>query len=448
MLSELPETWVSTTLGSVCGSGQYGWTTSATTHGEVLFLRTTDITKPTIDWASVPCCVDVPSDLSKYLLEANDIVVSRAGSVGFSKLLSKVPLPTVFASYLIRFKPNSAVEPRYVAAYMKSSAYWRDIGIASAGIALANVNATKLSALPLPLPPLSEQQRISDKLDTLLARVDACRDRLARVAPLLKRFRKSVLAVATSGRLTEDWRRAEASATWADCAVGDVTRSSFYGPRFGANDYTKATAGTPTIRTTDMTSNGVIEVTSATPRVIVPADKFEQYRVVRGDLLVTRTGSIGVMAVFEADYAAIPSAYLIRFRFNERVLPRYVFLALTAPAGQSALGLSSTALTQPNVNAEAIKRIPLRLPPLAEQTEIVRRVETLFAFSDRLEARLTQAQSAVDRLTPSLLAKAFRGELVPQDPADEPAAELLKRLAQSRPTTAPKTHRPRRGPPA
>ncbi len=54
----------------------------------------------------------------------------------------------------------------------------------------------------MPVAPLAEQQRIADKLDTVLARVDACRDRLARVAPLLKRFRQSVLAAATSGRLT------------------------------------------------------------------------------------------------------------------------------------------------------------------------------------------------------------------------------------------------------
>jgi type I restriction enzyme S subunit len=74
---------------------------------------------------------------------------------------------------------------------------------------------------------------------------------------------------------------------------------------------------------------------------------------------------------------------------------------------------------------------PCRLPPKAEQLEIVRRVQTLFAFSDRLEARLQAAQTAADRLTPSLLAKAFRGELVPQDPNDEPASELLKRLASS-----------------
>ncbi|WP_444545824.1 hypothetical protein, partial [Vogesella fluminis] len=83
---------------------------------------------------------------------------------------------------------------------------------------------------------------------------------------------------------------------------------------------------------------------------------------------------------------------------------------------------------------------------LNSPTEIVRRVETLFAFADRLEARLASASAAAERLTPSLLAKAFRGELVPQDPNDEPASELLKRLAASRESaaTAPKAKRGRK----
>ena len=84
---------------------------------------------------------------------------------------------------------------------------------------------------------------------------------------------------------------------------------------------------------------------------------------------------------------------------------------------------------------QALLSLPIGAPPETEQTEIVRRVETLFAFADRLEARLAQAQTAATRLTPALLAKAFRGELVPQDPNDEPAAELLRRLAQVTPAT-------------
>jgi len=87
--------------------------------------------------------------------------------------------------------------------------------------------------------------------------------------------------------------------------------------------------------------------------------------------------------------------------------------------------------------------LPISFPTIEEQTEIVRRVETLFAYADRLEARLAKAQTAVDRLTPALLAKAFRGELVPQDPDDEPAAELLKRLAAQRAASPAKPRRRR-----
>ena len=138
------------------------------------------------------------------------------------------------------------------------------------------------------------------------------------------------------------------------------------------------------------------------------------------------------MAVFEEDYLAIPSAYLIRFRFSSRVLSRYVFYCLMAPFGQERLGLSATAITQPNINAEAIKRIEIQLPTLDEQHEIVRRVESLFAYADRLQARYTAARAQVERLTPALLAKAFLGELVPQDPNDEPASVLLERIRAAR----------------
>ena len=75
-----------------------------------------------------------------------------------------------------------------------------------------------------------------------------------------------------------------------------------------------------------------------------------------------------------------------------------------------------------------IRELEIQLPSLDEQTEIVRRVETMFAFADRLEARYTAARSRVEKLTPATLAKAFRGELVPQDPNDEPASALLERI--------------------
>lgn len=125
----------------------------------------------------------------------------------------------------------------------------------------------------------------------------------------------------------------------------------------------------------------------------------------------------------------------------KKALVKYVKLALQA--NYLEMRVLAEGGNQPNLNLSKVKEFPLNMPGIAEQTEIIRRVETLFAFADRLEARLKTAQTAADRLTPALLAKAFRGELVPQDPNDEPAAELLKRLAASR-DAAPKAKRGRR----
>ncbi len=123
-------------------------------------------------------------------------------------------------------------------------------------------------------------------------------------------------------------------------------------------------------------------------------------------------------------------------------------LLLNSPSVLDAIDQMKTGISESGVNLTQTKFRELRLevPPIEEQTEIVRRVELLFAYADRLEARLRAAHTATERLTPALLAKAFRGELVPQDPNDEPAAQLLQRLQASQATAAPKRRKARAAP--
>ena len=108
-------------MGEVCLQSQYGWTTSASSEGNLHLLRTTDITSGKIDWGSVPYCAEEPPEIEKYLLHDGDIVISRAGSIGFS-LLIKNPEPAVFASYLIRFKP--LIDEQYAKYFLQTPAYW------------------------------------------------------------------------------------------------------------------------------------------------------------------------------------------------------------------------------------------------------------------------------------------------------------------------------------
>ena len=111
--------------------------------------------------------------------------------------------------------------------------------------------------------------------------------------------------------------------------------------------------------------------------------------------------------------------------------PHYVYRFLAQSSVRRAAKENFTGTAgQARVPTSFIEELELPLPPLAEQQEIVRRVEGLFALADQLEQRLAQARKQVDKLTPSLLARAFAGQLVPQNPADEPAEKLLARICK------------------
>jgi type I restriction enzyme, S subunit len=105
---------------------------------------------------------------------------------------------------------------------------------------------------------------------------------------------------------------------------------------------------------------------------------------------------------------------------------------IESPSFRERLREITVGVAQQKISLERFRRLPIQLAPLIEQHEIVRRVEALFTYADRVEAHYIAARAQVERLTPVLLAKAFRGELVPQDPNDEPASVLLERIRASR----------------
>jgi type I restriction enzyme S subunit len=162
---ELPDGWEWVTLGRICDKPEYGYTTSAKSEGSgPKFLRTTDISKGEINWKTVPFCKEPPSDEDKYLLKGGDILISRAGSVGES-IVIKNPPRAVFASYLIRFKPKERLNPAYAGYYLKSNLFRVQLTSSSSGTTLKGVNASNLSKVKIPLPPLDTQRKIVAILD-------------------------------------------------------------------------------------------------------------------------------------------------------------------------------------------------------------------------------------------------------------------------------------------
>ncbi|PKF70907.1 restriction endonuclease subunit S [Pseudomonas fluvialis] len=296
-------------------------------------------------------------------------------------------------------------------------------------------------------PPLAEQTRIAAKLDELLAQVDTLKARIDAIPALLKRFRQSVLAAAVSGRLTEEWREFTTTESKANTAqLGELITEMRNGLSAKPNEDGK---GLPILRISSVRAGSVDQ---ADIRFLDcnTADK-ERYALRVGDLLFTRyNGSLELVGVCglvrQLTHAALvyPDK-LIRVRCEtDVVLPEYleIFFAETS-VRQRVMDLVKSTSGQKGISGQDLKALCVTYPSLSEQTEIVRRVEQLFAFADQLEAKVASAKGRIDHLTQSILAKAFRGELVPQDPNDEPASVLLERIKTQR-AAAPKAKRGRK----
>jgi type I restriction enzyme S subunit len=337
------------------------------------------------------------------------------------------------------------------------------------GGSLTRAQPKVVAGFPVLLAPAAEQKRIADKLDALLAKVDACRQRLDRVPALLKRFRQAVLAAATAGDLTADWRnKCEVEKTGADLlklaremhklaakrvedipmpvedeSIVDIPNSwtvasgaEVVEPKaeivYGiVQPGPKLEEGVPYVRGMDI-ENGRILVDQLMKTSQAIAEKYSRSALLGGDVLLGIIRATKVAIVPSVLNGANITQGTARFRPSSVIKTRYLAIALEAPSTQYWLHEHYRGIDMPGLNLADVRRVPIPLPPLEEQREIVRRVEALFAFADRLEARYLAARKQVDKLTPSLLAKAFRGELVPQDPNDEPASALLERIRAER----------------
>ena len=363
---------------------------------------------------------------SHALTTGTTIVIGRKGSVGALQF-SNTPCSPIDTTYYIDEAPGHQF--RFWFYRLKS------LGLASLNKSTAIPGLSRGDAyqIVVALPPLAEQKRIADKLDTVLTRVDAVNTRLARVAPLLKRFRQSVLAAATSGRLTEDWRGG--AMDWTSVPAAEICEKVQSGgtPKAGF-----AEAGVPFLKVYNIVDQRV--AFDYKPQFVSQAiheSELRKSQVFPNDVLMNIVGPpLGKVAVVPADHSAwnINQAITL-FRPSTKITSQWIYILLCEGAPiRDVLARTKGSVGQVNISLSQCRAFEFQVPSVEEQTEIVRRVETLFAFADRLEARLAQAQTAATRLTPALLAKAFRGELVPQDPNDEPAAELLRRLQAQRAT--------------
>lgn len=335
-------------------------------------------------------------------------------------------------------RSRGAVVPDYIWRFMRQEAFRRDAETHMTGaVGQRRVPKPYLEAHKIPLPPFPEQGRIVRKLDTLSARSAMARTHLAAIEKLVGRYKQAALASLTLAA-------EEANPDWKPVTLEQV-RDPKASIRYGVvQPGIIKDQGVPLVRVCDLLGGRVHwnELRRVSPDI---DDAYAKARVQDGDILVSVVGTIGRVALVEGVTERTNIARAVsRIRPNQRLVdPAWLFWRLNAPDAQARFDGDVREVARKTLNISLIKETPFRLPPLEEQRAIVRRIETAFAKIDRLAAEAEKALKLTDRLDQRILAKAFAGELVPQDPNDEPAAVLLERIRAER-GAKPKVRRGRR----
>jgi type I restriction enzyme S subunit len=345
-------------------------------------------------------------------------------------------------------RPSEGVNANYLGAYLSSPEFQAYVWSDNFGVTRQALTKQQILEVSLPLPPQGEQRRIAAKLDTTLAAVDACRQRLDGVEALLKRFRQAVLAAATSGELTREWRDG-VDPSYEQLSFRDLVVDSRTGLVRSSQEQHEPLPGlVPYLK---MDAIGEAWGCSYQGYKSVQTTKAElaTYELRLGDWLFNTRNSlelVGKSCVWEGPAKVVYNNNILRVRFSSSVSPYWIEIFFRSPMGRELLfGVKSATTSVAAIYQRSLMALPVLVPSIDEQREIIDRVESLFSLDDQLEARLTAARKTVERLTPALLAKAFRGELVPQDPGDEPASALLERIRAARQAEAAASGPSRRG---
>jgi type I restriction enzyme S subunit len=387
------------------------------------------------------------------------------------------------------------VEPAWLFLIVKSRPFVDAMASLVQGALYPAVRPADIRAYRFALPPLAEQRRIAAKIEILQERSQRAREALAEVGLLLEQFRQAVLAAAFRGDLTAGWRashpngepasellqriRAERRRYWEQAELDKYEARGQKPPKNWLDKYEEPKpvdnsnlsalpegwcwAGLEELK--DLSPNSMIDgpfgsklktshYSDSGIRVVrlgnigighfnvsdeafIPQSRYEElkkHEIFAGDLVIAALAEpVGRCCKIPPSIGkAIVKADCIRFRPHPSVLPEIVMHWLNSGTGRRLAEMASHGIGRLRINMENLRALPVALPPVDEQIEIVISITEQLAGIARIEAQVRSCNEDLDQLDQTILTKALRGELMPQDPSDEPVSALLERIRRQR----------------
>lgn len=434
---EVPENWVWVRLGEVVdvlnGDRGKNYPAKSTLSKEgIPFISAANLCDNIVVEDDLLCMSEEQySKLSAGKLMLNDIVLCIRGSLGKH---GKFPFKKgAIASSLVilRSKDRGRLTDGYVMQYLDVPLFYDEIKKYDNGTAQPNLAAKNLELFSFPLPPLSEQQRIVERIEELFAKLDEAKERLQEVADSFAVRKAAILHKAFTGELTKQWRRENgvSDESWEEKTLQDVCSMKITDGTHKTPVYCDSEKGVKFLSAKDITAE---KICWDNIKYIVPELHEELYKRLApqvDDVLLAKNGTTGVAAIVETDDIFDIYVTLAVLRPEKSIIyPLYLLKVVNSPLCKEQFAQHLTGIGVPNLHLRDIKEVLIPLPTIPEQHEIVRLIDALLARERAAQQATEQALASIDLMKKSILARAFRGELGTNKASEASALELLKQV--------------------
>lgn len=349
---------------------------------------------------------------SAKIVPAGSIVFSSRAPIGYLAIAkNEISTNQGFKSFVL----PSSIDSSYAYYYFKNI---RDLAESfGTGTTFKEISGSAAKTLPFLLIPLAEQKVIADKLDDMLAKNERIKAYLDRIPQTLKRFRQSVLMDAVSGKLTEEWRKSDNylflnerlpyPTNWDVSTLGACLNYGKCNKR--SPDKVSPEEWVLELEDIEKDSSKLLgKITFEERKSKSTKNEFKS-----GDVLYGKLRPY-LNKVIIADQDGLSTTEIIPISPQNNLLSYFIFIWLKSPFFIEYVNKITYGVNMPRLGTDDGRAAPIVIPPINEQVEIIRRVETLFSYADNVEKQVMSALEKINVLSESILAKAFRGELTEQ----------------------------------
>ena len=422
---QIPDNWRWATIGAVSTlyrgvSYQKGDAHTVKGEDDILILRGGNIGEGHIDTDSDNVYVNSSLVCKHQIICKHDILI--IGSTGSKTVIGRAGIAlenyndVAFGAFLILVRPAETINPQYLDYYFLSDDYRNRMKRLSKGININNIRADYITRCPVPFPPLAEQQRIVERIESQFAKLDAARENAQSVLDGFETRKAAILYRAFHGELTEQWRRAHGlrRSDWTHCKFQEICKIVRGGSPRPAGDLKYYHGNIPFMKVADITNNPGPYVSSA-EHTIKEAGLKKTRMISANTLLLTNSGAtLGVPAICTFD-TTINDGIAAFLGLNPDFILFYYYFWLGKTQELRAINMG---MAQPNLNTSIIGNVEIDLPTDIEKKEIVRIVSATLSKQEQAKDTARQVLDNIDAMKKVILGRAFRGELGTNRPSE------------------------------